>query len=94
MLFRKKLILGLVSLTIITSITVTTQAAEQTWGTKVSGGENHTLVLTENNAVSAFGENYPISLKFLLNSTYPNGIIDNRPTISFLWRIIKERARK
>jgi len=94
MLFAKKLILAIVSLTIITTITVTTQAAEQTWGTKVSGGENHTLVLTENKAVWGCGENCPISLKFLLNSTYPNGIIDNKPTISFLWRIIKERTRK
>jgi len=154
MLIRKKLILAIVSLTIITSITVTTRAAEQTWGINVSGGENHTLVLTENNAVWgcgdniwyqlgigdtqaaqrslvrvkdgdmntpsdylehindidagwkhslaldvngfvwAWGRNCPISLKFLLNSTYPNGIIDNRPTIICLWRIIKERTRK
>jgi len=57
MLFGKKLILAIVSLTIITSITVTTRAAEQTWGIRVSGGENHTLVLTESNAVWGCGNN-------------------------------------
>jgi len=84
MLFRKKLVLGVISLTTITMITLTSDAAQETTGVKVSGGEHHSLVLTENNAVSAFGENYPISLKFLLNSTYPNGIIGKSPTISFL----------
>jgi len=75
MLFRKKLILAIVSLTAITIITLTSDAAQETTATKVSGGENHTLVLTENNAVWGCGENCPISLKFLLNSIYRNGII-------------------
>jgi len=75
MLFRKRLILGVISLATITIITLTSDAAQETTATKVSGGENHTLVLTENNAVSGCGENCPISPKFLLNSTYPNGII-------------------
>jgi len=75
MLFRKKLILGIVSLTAITMITITTEAGQETTGVKVSGGETHTLVLTESKAVSGWGENCPISLKFLLNSIYRNGII-------------------
>lgn len=57
MLLAKKLIPAIVSLTIITGVTVPTPAAEQTWGTKVSGGEDHTLVLTESKAVWGCGYN-------------------------------------
>jgi hypothetical protein len=60
----------------------------------IDAGWTHSLALDVNGFVWAWGENCPISLKFLLNSTYPNGIIGKSPTISFLWRIIKERTRK
>ena len=153
MLFRKKLILGILSLTVITSITVTTEAAERTRGIKVSSGEEHTIVLTEdkfvwgcganffyqlgigyfgdvwtlirvhdgdmstpsdyledindidagwmhslaldmNGFVWAWGDNCPISLRFLLNSTYLNGIIGNSPATRSIRTIIQERVKK
>jgi len=71
----KKLITGIPLFIIITSLTLTTEAADETNGIKVSGGEDHSLVLAENNTVWARGENCPISLKFPLNSIYRNGII-------------------
>jgi len=77
MLFRKKLILGIVSFTIITSITITTEAVGETTRIKVSGGEDHTLVLPEDKFVWGCGA----------NSAYQLGIGDDKSDRSTLIRV-------
>ena len=68
MLFRKKLILGVISLSTIVMITLTTEAAGGTNGIKVSGGEHHSLVLPEDKFVWGCGA----------NSAYQLGIGDDK----------------
>ncbi len=58
MLSRKKLINVTMSLTIlITVISGVVDGAESAIPTKVSGGEDHTLVLTQSNSVWSCGDN-------------------------------------
>jgi len=58
----KKLITGIALFIIITGLTLTTEAADQTMAAKVSGGETHTLVLTAGKFVWACGANYSYQL--------------------------------